>query len=174
MFFQEVTRFPSVVAKLLILSVLPFLLNMPALARSQGGNPVIVQNINWIVQDDFIIISYEVTGNSGQEYEVALTFLDKEDPSFRVVPRAVTGAIGNVKFVDGKQVIRWQYTHDGVLPHSGEFFFEIVLRETGGFPWLWTGLGTAVVGGVAYLLLTKKTDEETLAREELPLPPPLR
>ncbi len=125
------------------------------------------------VQDQTIVIIYDLIAAMDETYEVNIVLLREKNPSFQFVPRSVAGYVGEGKFAGTSREIKWNYKNDLPRGLEGEgFYFEITVNKVGGgSPWLYIVLGAAAAGGgAAALLLGKKGTTQTGANE-LPGPP---
>lgn len=161
-------RKPVVLTLLIPLSLL--LIDAHAFARSDEPS-INLRNIKWELEGDTVVITYDLLAPLNQEYDVSVTLLNDNDPSFKVVPEAVTGDVGKGILSGVGRKILWEYKRD--LPKGLEgdgYRFEIHAQPpAGGLPWFWIGVGFATAGGAAALLLGKK--ESGSASIQLPFPP---
>lgn len=159
----------SLVAHCLFVSV-------PAPAQTRSAEGVRLANLDWRLQGDVIVISYDLLAPTDEEYEVSLVMLRENDRSFKVVPKSVSGQVGKGKFAGQTREIKWEYKKDAPRGFTGEgYYFEISVEPVGGgSTWLYVGLGVAAAGGAAAVLLGgKKVGDGTPppTPTELPAPP---
>jgi hypothetical protein len=140
-------------------------------AHAQEGESSPITNVNWRVDGDEIVITYDLKGSPDERYEVTVVMLREDVSSFRIVPQNVEGDVGVGFFAGpGRQII-WSYKKDYPAGFQGEgYFFEVRVKSASGDnSWLYYTIGaTAVVGGVIAILLATK---EAASVKELPFPP---
>lgn len=119
--------------------------------------PMRIENIDWKVEGDVVLITYDLIASSEELYRVDLVLKNEKDASFRYVPEQTSGAIGEGEFGGVRRVIRWEYRKDVPEGFSGDgYYFEITVESIHGMsPWVYVAGGVAVVGGAAILLLGK-------------------
>jgi hypothetical protein len=138
-------------------------------APQQEQNPT-VRNANWRVDDNIVVITYDLTGPRDGLVDLSVVLRRQSDASFRVVPRTTYGDIGRGNFIGRSREIRWSYLSDIPAGLEGEdYYFEFravyvqpqVAEEEGGGI-IWYFLGTIVVGGgvAAVVILTQKKEQE--------------
>lgn len=145
-------------------------------AQTRSAEGVRLANLGWRVQGDVVYISYDLLAPSDQEYEVTIVLLRESDRSFKIVPKSLTGSVGEGKFAGQSREIKWEFKKDVPRVLAGEgYYFEISVEPVGGSnTLLYVGLGVAAVGGAAAVLLGgKKGGDETSTptATELPAPP---
>jgi hypothetical protein len=127
------------------------------------------KNVAWKIVKDEIVITYDLEGDFTEKYNIAVLLRRERDKEFLVEPRTVSGDIGEEKLVGTKKTIRWKYLRDEPKGFAGnDYYFEIIVEQAGGFPWLWVG-GGAAAAGVAVALLLKK--DEVIPPPDLAEPP---
>jgi hypothetical protein len=159
---------------ILTLTFLLALTDIPAFARPAPNAPVRISNQDVRLEGEQVLISYDLEGPEGGTYIVTIELRRESDPSFRAVPSAVIGDIGEVKTPGPHKLIRWQYLGDYPVGLRGDdYYFRIEVNRSGGFPWLWVGLGSAAVaGGLVAIVASKSSAGPSQAGlQELPLPP---
>lgn len=158
-----------------VLSVVLF--SFTAMAQMRSAESIRLANLDWRVQGDVVIISYDLVAPSDEEYEVGIALLRETDRSFRVVPKSVSGQVGKGKYAGQGREIKWEFKKDVGRGLAGDgYYFEIVVEPIGGSnTLLYVGLGVAAVGGAAAVLLRGKKDSGggsgTPTTTELPSPP---
>lgn len=170
MSINEIFRYRKPVVWSLLIPLSLLLIDAHAYAR--GDEPSInLRNIQWELEGDTVVITYDLLAPLNQEYNVSVTLLNDNDPSFKVIPGAVSGDVGKGNFSGVGRKILWEYKRD--LPkglEGGGYRFEIHAEPaTGGLPWFWIGVGFAAAGGAAAILLGKKESPSTII--QLPFPP---
>ena len=164
------------VVTMLLPPLMSLLINAQVFAQDV---PAKIQNAQWELSGDIVIITYDLVGNSDLTCNVSIALTRESDKNFRIVPASVTGAIGKGKHVGLKREIRWEYKKDVPQGLPGEdyaFVFDIqIIKEEGGSNLLYYLAGGAlVVGGAAVLLLSGSKNAEASAPPGLPNPPTAR
>lgn len=126
----------------------------PVKAAAQQASDV---TATWSLVGDEVVISYQLNAPRSKTYEVNVILKRENDPSFAVIPRAVTGDVGTGRFAAGVRQIRWDYRKD--VPAGltgGDYWFEITAREVveegGSSWWIYAAGGAAAVAGAIVLL----------------------
>lgn len=118
-------------------------------------------------EGDKILISYFLYGDASKTYEVNTILRKSNDPSFKLIPKDVSGDVGEGKFANRKCTIVWNMDKDEEARLEGEdFYFEVTADEIKDkSSWYWYVLGAAALGGgtAAYLLLNKDKSSEPSA-----------
>jgi hypothetical protein len=155
------------------------LLDVPVFActpLSQQEGEINVRNVDWGIEGDVVVISYDLIALPEKEYEVSVVLLREGYPNFRLVPTTVTGDVGTGQSSGVGRRIRWAYKQDapGGLEGGGHYF-EVTAEEAGGSnTLLYIAAGAAVVGG-AVLLLSGKSSSSGGSSGPTTLPgPPTR
>ncbi len=160
----------------LMCCLLSMLFDISAFARTMPDDEIFVRNQDWTVRGDVAIISFDLVAPADKNYKVSIVLRRESDNSFRVVPKSVSGVIGEGKFAGTGREVRWFYTNDipGGLK-GNDYYFEIVVEPIGaGSAWLYYVLGGAAVagGGAAYFILQGSKAAAATGTNELPAPPP--
>jgi hypothetical protein len=177
MSISKLSNYRRRIISFVFLPLLAYLLHVPAFASQKIEGDIRVENIEWIVQEGAILITYDIIGPLAESYDVEIVLLREKDKSFRFVPKAVIGDIGAVKSAGLKKQIRWQYKKDFPQGLQGDdFYFEVTVDQVGGSSWFLYVLGIAAVGGGAAYFAMKKSDNPvssptTDATTGLPTPP---
>ena len=173
MLIDRMVRYRRGITLVVLLPLLFLMCDLPVYGRPDDPQPR-VQNIVWKVQDDAALITYDLIGKAEETYNVSVLLKSELDPSLLVIPKTVSGDIGEGCSPGTGKQIRWEYRKDvpGGLPGSGYYFELTVEPSAGGFPWLLVGLGVVVAGGGAALLLRSKNESGPVTEPLLPLPPP--
>lgn len=169
--FASMQRWTSSVV---ILAFLVAFADIPAIARTGGDAVLRVSNQEVRIEGDVAIIAYDLEAPEGGTNVVAVELRRESDRSFSMVPSNLTGDIGEIKSAGPRKVIRWEYLKDFPFGLSGEdYYFRIEVSRSGGFPWLWVGLGSAAAAGAAIVILAGKSSAASAPPgiTELPLPP---
>jgi hypothetical protein len=156
----------------LVLFLLCMLIDVPVFARTEDEGEPHVTNVNWTIDGEDIIITYDLVAPINTTYDIGLTMLREGSPTFSVVPRSVEGDVGQGDFSGAGKTIRWHFRSDVPEGLYGEgYYFQITVKPVGGgLPWYTVALGVAVLGGVVALLAGKKGEDATKS-SELPNPP---
>lgn len=147
------------------------LLSMQFYAQTQE-----LKNLSFEVEGDNVKIYYELIGDVESEYEIEVILKRTGDPSFVLIPKELTGDVGEGKFAGGKRKIIWKLKPDEKVRLEGEdFYFSITaskIEVTAGIPWYYY-VGGAVVGGVIAVitLIGGGEDEKPPTTTEFPSPP---
>jgi hypothetical protein len=145
-----------------------------SVAQNQPAKQIAVENQEWTVHGDTVIITYDLVAPANETYKVTVSLLNEEIPSFRIEPGNLKGDIGEGKFAGKGRTIIWNYRKD--LPaglEGGGYYFTITADRPSGFPWLYVGAGTAAAAGAAIYFLSKKEEQVTITTPPgVPLPPP--
>ncbi|MGE5401257.1 MAG: hypothetical protein ACM3S2_12700 [Ignavibacteriales bacterium] len=133
-------------------------------------------DVNFELGDGKVFIFYFLHGNADKEYEINAVLRKSGDPSFKLVPKEMTGDVGEGKFADKKCTIIWHISKDEEASLEGEdFYFEVTAGEVSesSSSWYWYALGAVVAGGGAatYLLLNKNKDTKGPVTESFAVPP---
>ena len=148
--------------------------DIPAIARTGGESVIRVSNQEVRIEGEVAFISYDLEAPEGGTYLIAVELRRESDRSFSLVPSKLTGDIGEVKSGGMKKIITWEYLKDFPFGLTGEdYYFKIEVSRSGGFPWLWVGLGSAAAAGAAVVIIAGKssTSSPPPGTAELPLPP---
>lgn len=113
-----------------------------------------------------ILITYNLTGIKGVEYEVDLFLVWGTDNRLKL--EKTTGDIGSGFLPGMGRTVHWDMKAE--LPNAIEgmaYSFELNVKPSkgGGLAWYWYAGGAAVAGGVAYLVAKPKSEIQ-------PPPPP--
>ncbi len=163
----------AAIVRIILIPILLHLFSAPMFGMGNDTLPVIVSNVDWRVEGEFIVITYDLAADAGKDCEVKMVLLNEKNEAFSLVPRSVSGDIGKGKFSAGSKEIRWEYRRDfpDGLPGDG-YFFEIRANYAGGFPWLTVGLSAAAIGGGLIAIFgSKKGSTPSSTTGELPTPP---
>jgi hypothetical protein len=153
----------------LVAALIQLVVDVPALVASDEG-AVRVQNVNWWVEEEEIVIVYDLEGSAEAHYDVSVLFLKEGDTSFHMSPQLATGAVGKGQVPGKEKKIRWAYRQElGQPPRDGKYLFEVSVDVEGGMSWLYWALGGA--GAVVGALLLLKKAETPPEKVELPMPP---
>ncbi len=144
-----------------------------SVAQDQPTRQIAVENQEWTVHGDTVIITYDLVAPANETYKVTVFLCNEENPSFRIEPDNVKGDIGQGNFAGKGRTIIWNYRKD--LPsglEGGGYYFTITADRASGFPWLYVGAGTVAAAGAAIYFISKKEEQATPTPQGVPLPPP--
>ena len=147
---QFLVRSKHLTCLVLIPSVLCLGVFFPARGQATSDQRIRVQNADWHVVGNDIVITYDLVGPKDVKYDVEITFLNERAREFRLIPISVTGEVGSVLGAGKGKIIKWDYTKDvpSGLSGSGYYFgFEV---SEGGTSFLTILL---LLGGVAGVFL---------------------
>jgi len=173
MLINRMIRLRRPITAIVILPLLFTMCGLPSYGRADEPQ-VKVQNIAWMVRDDAALITYDLIGSAGETYDVGIVLKNELERSLLIVPRSLSGDVGEGRSAGVGKSIRWEFRKDfpGGLPGEGYYFELTVEPASGGFPWLLVGLGVAVAGGGAALLFRSRNESTPVTEPLLPLPPP--
>jgi hypothetical protein len=157
------------VCYLLIITLIgEFLLPFTAIS----GNNASVKNISFVKSGKYVIINYDLFGSSNEEFQITVTMRKRSDTEFEYVPKNAFGDIGTVR-PGMKKRISWSVQQEiaGGIDDKDNYFVIVAESNSSGVsPLIWIG-GAAVIGGVAYIILSKKGDDGSNNNQNFPLPP---
>lgn len=159
---------------ILIVSFLVAFADIPAIAHTGGDAAIRVSNQDVRIEGEVALISYDLDAPEGGTYIIALELRRENDPSFTLIPSNLTGDIGEVKSGGPRKIISWEYLRNFPFGLSGEdYYIKIGVSRSGGFPWLWVGLGSAAAAGAAVVIMAGKSSAASAppGTQDLPLPP---
>ena len=148
-------QYTLIVILFIFLSVFPF--DMNAFSRDGFDQNIRVENVNWKVEGDRVLITYDLIGPLDQTFFITVKLFRESVSSFKLIPRKTSGDVGKGKFAGKNRVIYWDYLKDVPGGLQGEdFYFEISAEKvTRSKKWLIPVLGgaaaVAVIGTVAIL-----------------------
>ncbi|MBM4169754.1 MAG: hypothetical protein FJ215_11475 [Ignavibacteria bacterium] len=159
-----------------ISAIMFFLLGTLLQAQEKRPEEVRLANLDWSISGNTVVISYDLIAPPENLYAVSVVLLREDDRAFKLVPKSLSGHVGEGKYSGQARQIRWAYRQDVPQGLSGDrYYFEIhVYPVTGTSPWLYVGLGAvAAAGGAAAILLSSKKEEAPggPGQTELPSPP---
>ena len=161
----------------MILPLLIFLIDARLLASPNDQEDLRVSNVDWKVQGEIIVITYDLNTAGNEQVKVKISLLNENDKSVKIVPQTITGDIGEGNFNGTGRTIRWDYLKDIPQGLQGEgYYFEINAEKVGGgMPWLYIAAGAAAVGGAVVLLGGSKSSSGNGTTSggsvDLPVPP---
>jgi hypothetical protein len=133
----------------------------PVVAQDQKKGEGRVENAKWIVEGDFVVITYDLVADPELTYEVSIVLKRVADANFKIAPSSVTGAIGKGKFAGVKREIRWEFKKDvaaGLPGDDYQFDFSIEVVKGTSAIWYILGAGLVGAGGVIVSQLSKNKE----------------
>ncbi|HEX9615595.1 MAG TPA: hypothetical protein VGA55_08800 [Bacteroidota bacterium] len=132
----------------------------PAQAQTTSDQRIRVQNADWNVVGNEIVITYDLIGLQDGKYDVEIAFLNERAREFRLIPNSVSGDVGSVLGAGKGKTIKWDYTKDVSSGLSGSgYYFGFEVTE-GGTSFLTVLLLLGGVVGV-FLLIFSATPAES-------------
>ncbi|MCK9212184.1 MAG: hypothetical protein M0P61_15195 [Ignavibacteriaceae bacterium] len=149
-------------------TLLLFLCLFPAAIRAQEKITTSFES-----SDGKIVITYELTGDINQEYNVQIKLKRKSSPYFDMVPTALSGDFGLGKYAGGRRNVIWTLNQTEINQLEGDdFYFEIIATKIKSSSTWYYYVGAVLAGGgVAAALLLKKSASSTPASQNISLPP---
>lgn len=145
--------------------LLPLFFLLNAATGGERAEEIRLENIYPVLQDEAVIIAYDLLAPMDKKYEVRLVMRRENDSTFIFFPKTVSGDAGKGKFAGRDRTIRWTYTQDAPAGFAGDdYYFVIAVKKTGSKIWLYRGALGAAVGGAIYLAIPS-------SQKELPEPP---
>jgi len=169
-------QFRLILVSGLIISFFLLTINITAFARKGDPGGINLTNIEWKIEGDAVIITYDLNAPKENDYSVQIVLLNDFNSSFRYSPKTFSGDAGEGKFAGTGRKIVWHYKQDLPEGLKGEgYYFEATATEAGGgISWYYYVIGaTAVGGGVGALLGSGKKSTTTTQNttSDLPAPP---
>jgi len=132
-----------------------------------------VSNVSHELEGDNIIISYDLEGDADANYNVSVVLRREEYSGFQIIPKSVSGDIGEGKFVGKQRKIVWDVSKDyRIDPEVSDYYFEVKATiVSGGIPWYYFAGGAVLGGGAAALLLLKPQETNSSVRVPIGSPP---
>lgn len=135
------------------------------------GQEVKVQNVDYVVADSTIEISYTLQGDPSKKYVVDVELKRSSNAAFSIIPQAVTGDVGKGKFTGSNRKIIWKYLSDyHPDANASDYYFNITAEPVKRSKWYYWAGGAAIVAAVAILVLMSGGSDDP-ATSGLPLPP---
>jgi hypothetical protein len=154
----------------LLLTLLPFLGSNASGQEISSGDG----EATWEIKDDKVIITYELFVPVDRTYDIGVLLRRKSNKSFRLFPKAIEGAVGELEYTGGRNQIRWDFKSELRRELNREdYWFQITateIREGGGISWWVYAAGGAAAAFVGAILLLNGDEEPDL----LPEPPNTR
>jgi|GEM_PF-1067447 len=136
-----------------------------------------VENVRYSVQNQKVIVSYDLVGTPGKQYTVQLILRKESDASYQYIPSAISGDVGVHQSPGKDKQIEWDISEEfpGGL-FGKDFYFVVSAKEIDESPSFlsWIGIGVAAVAATAtYLIISKKVtnNNSSPGSSSFPLPP---
>lgn len=155
-----IRRSPRPGILLLLVPLVPYLCLSPANAGDTRGKPLLA-NLDWTVQQDEVVIIYDLLGDRDESFDVSVTMLQRNDSTFRIVPSTMTGDIGPATTAGPGRIIRWRWRDD--IPWEltgGGYYFELRTERSAETKWWLMALGAAAAGGLTAVLMASARVKE--------------
>lgn len=110
-----------------------------------------------------LVISYDLAGIEGDDYEVEFFLRRKDDPGFREPFDEVRGDRGDIEFVKGKKQFVVMLKDSEIFRYPNrDYYFELEVNKlSGGIAWYYYVAGGALLGGTAAaIILTSGNNTE--------------
>jgi len=132
-----------------------------------------VSNVRFQVAENKIIITYDLIGSPAETYMINVMLKRKQVPAYQVVPKSVTGDIGEGKYGGTGRQISWDILRDhpgGLEGDDYYFHIEATMIPKGSYLLYYIGGSAVVAGAAAYLLFFNKT---TAPQQQWTFPQPI-
>jgi hypothetical protein len=127
------------------------------------------------LNDNEMLITYEVKGDPEENFVVKLFLRSEKDPSLNLKLTTLKGDLeGNI----AGRVCQITWNHSVDYPNAAldeGYFFKIEgsrVSSGGGWPWYYYAGGAALVGGAVVLLTSGGSETPPAAQATIPTPPP--
>ena len=132
----------------------------PAYSLVSHGARVDVSNVRVTISGLRVTVRYDLTGSPHGEYNVALVLRNRNNPSFRYIPRMLSGDVGTGEYAGKNEEIEWDMTREFPQGLQGNgYYFVVDAEEAGGsassvglFTWI-GGAAVVIAAVVAYLIV---------------------
>ena len=172
MIVQQCSRHLTLPVTALLAGLVLMLAPITLLASDRDPGQPHATNVDWVMDGEQMVISYDLIGEANTRYVVDLALRRRGDPEFRVVPVHVIGDVGEGKFAGPGRVVRWQVAEDlGGLPKGDDFLVEVLIDEPSELPWFLVVVGVAVTSATVYSLVQNGEEVGPPPISELPAPP---
>lgn len=130
-----------------------------AYPAERGQSPNVVANVRFTVSGLQVTVTYDLHGVRNAKYDVTLVLRKKNDPSFRYLPKVLTGDVGLGRYAGTDRSIVWNMNKEFPRGLRGDdFYFVVKASEVEPGPQTsiltWIGAGAAiVVAAVTYVIV---------------------
>lgn len=166
---------PAAVRKAILRAAVLFVTLTSCIPAIAFGD-VRVWNVRFEIEENKIIILYDLAGSRDEEYNIVVVLKKEGDQTFKYVPKDLQGDAGVGKFSGPNRRIVWNLSKE--FPQgldAGDYYFEVNAQEISSTSneLMWLGAGAAVIGAgiTALLILNKSPMEDPKRGGEFPLPP---
>ncbi len=147
----------------------------PAYSAERGDSDSLVSNVRFRVSGLNIVIHYDLNGDPGAKYNVALVLRNRIDPSFSYTPKALSGDVGTGMYAGGDREIIWDIRKEFPQGLQGNgYYFVVDARKVSSGNSLgllaWVGAGAVAVAAVVTYLIVMRNGGPT-SPASYPAPP---
>ena len=147
-----------------------------AQAPGQAAERVLVDP--FAVKEGVAVVRYQIVSSKAGSYDVRFVLRRRNDASFSIIPKTISGAVGPGQPPGVKLEARWAFSQDVTSELTAtDYYFEVTasLEEEGGWQWWHYALGgVAVTAGVVVWLAAPDDDGPPPPASPLPNPPDYR
>ena len=131
-------------------------------AKAASGSPGRIENVRAERDGGQVIVYYDLMGGKDEAYSVTVTLKREDIPLFKYTPKNISGDVGDDVIPGVGKKIVWEVAKEIPSSQTDDVFYFVVEATVAGggiSPLVWIGGGAALVGGVAFLLFSKKGDD---------------
>jgi hypothetical protein len=159
--------------KICILLAALLLLETIPLCTAYGGEETNVRNVRFEKSYNIMTIYFDLSGPSEEEYKVTLSLRRRSNGNFQYLPKNLSGDIGVVRHAGTNKRINWDISREfpeGITDNDFYFVVNAEVNSSSISPLVWVG-GAVILGGAAWILLSKKSSSEPPIDAGFPRPP---
>lgn len=135
----------------------------------------IVSGVRFAVSGLQVTIRYDLRGDRNEKYKVSLVLRRRSDPSFRYLPKELSGDIGLGRYAGTDRKIVWNMRNEFPQGLQGnDFYFVVnaneVERKRSAGILTWIGAGAVAVAAVVTYLMVMHSGSPT-SPASFPIPP---
>jgi hypothetical protein len=172
MIIQRCLRYSRPPAAALLSAFVLMVAPLPLLASEEAAQEPRVTNVDWLMDGEQMVVSYDLVGEAATSYTVSFALRRSADPDFRLVPARAFGDIGEGVTAGSGKMIQWRIQDElGQLPEGENFFVELTVEEADVLPWFLVVVGVAVGGATIYSLVQSGAEPGASSIAEHPTPP---
>jgi hypothetical protein len=146
-------RHLRLLAGLLLFPLLSFLAAPPAACAGDRPAEPRLANVTWVMHGDDVLLRYDLLGDPDEVYSVELVLLQRSDSTFRCIPSAVSGDVGEGVTPGAGRTIVWTFRDDVPWDLRGDgYCFEVTAEAAPAPLWVMVTLGALAAGGIAAVL----------------------